>query len=173
MFLTDVTQQTISQWLTHYGSGTLFVCLALGIFGLPIPDETLLVLAGLLMAKGKLSIYLTIPLAFIGAMVGISLSYLFGYFAGHGLLNKYGKYVGVTQKKLDYMHEWYERFGKWTLLFGYYIPGVRHLTGIAAGTAYLKYWEFALFAYIGAFVWSCTFMSIGFFFYSAWQKGIF
>jgi membrane protein DedA with SNARE-associated domain len=155
--------------LSHYGSVGLFILLALGIFGLPIPDETLLVLSGFLMAKGHLSL-LAIPVAAIlGASFGITLSYLLGFFAGKEVLLKYGKWVGLTHEKIERAHSWFERFGKWFLLIGYYIPGVRHLTGFIAGTVFLSYWQFALFAYLGAALWSLTFLTIGYFFYNAWQ----
>jgi len=158
-----------TQWLTHYGSGALFLLLAFGIFGLPIPDETLLVFAGLLIAKGHLSAYKTIPAAYLGAATGISLSYFLGYTAGQVTIRRYGRWIGLTTDKLIKAHHWFEKVGKWLLLFGYYIPGVRHFSGIIAGTTYLTYWEFALFAYTGAILWSSTFLAIGYFGFNAWQ----
>lgn len=160
------SQDFIFQWLTHYGSLALFILLALGIFGLPVPDETLLVLSGYLMAQNKLSLALTILAAYCGSMLGISLSYLLGLTVGKTTLYKLGKYIGITEEKIAKTHEWYEKYGKWTLLIGYYIPGVRHLNGICAGTTYLRFYEFALFAYTGAIIWSSFFMSLGYFFYT-------
>ena len=37
---------SIEIWLSHYGSFTLFVFLALGILALPVPEESLMILAG-------------------------------------------------------------------------------------------------------------------------------
>lgn len=159
----------MTQWLTNYGSLAVFGLLATGIIGLPIPDETLLVFAGLLMAKGHISLVLTPIAAFFGSIIGITTSYLLGYLAGRPLILRYGKYVGITEAKLTMTHNWFEHFGKWCLTIGYFIPGIRHLTGIVAGTAYLKYWEFAVFAYTGALLWSLTFISLGYYFYDFWQ----
>lgn len=162
----------ITHWLSHYGSIALFILLAVGIFGLPIPDETLLVVAGFLMAKGHLSWYATIPSAFLGTIVGITSSYIIGYTAGRILVLKYGKYLGITPENYAKAHQWFEKIGKYCLLISYYIPGVRHLAGILAGTTYLRFWEFALFAYTGAIIWASTFLSIGYFFYDAWHQWI-
>lgn len=149
--------------LTHYGSFGLFILLALGIFGLPIPDETLLVLAGYFISKGKLPPALTAGLAISGSMVGITLSYLVGRTAGHSVILRYGKWIGITKAKLDLAHRWFLRIGKWMLLIGFYIPGVRHFTGIVAGSVSLDYWQFAIFSYIGAAIWVLLFLTIGYY----------
>ena len=52
--------------------------------------------------------------------------------------------------------------GKWGLLFGFYLPGIRHLIGFGAGIAKLPVSVFALFAFAGAFIWSVTFVSAGY-----------
>ena len=69
---------------------------------------------------------------------------------------------------LGRIFHWYERFGKWALLFGYFIAGVRHLTAFVAGTARLRMPVFALFAYTGSFLWSVTFISLGYFLGDQW-----
>jgi membrane protein DedA with SNARE-associated domain len=58
--------------------------------------------------------------------------------------------------------------GKWGLLFGFYLPGVRHLIGFGAGIAKLPVSVFALFAFTGAFMWSVTFVTAGYFLGRQW-----
>lgn len=155
-------KESISHWLMHYGSFSLFCLLALGIIALPVPEETLMVIAGILIRNGKLEAIPTMLAAYAGSMCGITVSYLFGRTAGRYLLIKYGSWVGLTEERLDQMHKWFESYGKWTLFFGYFIPGVRHFTGVAAGTSYLSYPSFALFAYVGAIFWVSTFLGLGY-----------
>ena len=157
-------ENLLSLWLTQYGSIALFGLLALGILALPIPEETLMVLAGILMYQSKLLIVPTILAAFGGAICGISLSYLLGRVVGKYFILKWGRYLGLTEKKFAQAHNWFETYGKWTLLIGYFIPGVRHLTGACAGVTNLHFGAFALFAYAGAILWASTFLSIGYFF---------
>ena len=160
-----VTPETslFSLWLIKYGSFALFLMLSLGIIALPIPEETLMVVAGILMQKGKLNIPLTILFSYGGAMCGITVSYFLGRTAGSYLIQKYGAWVGITRARLEKAHYWFERLGKWLLLVGYFIPGVRHFTGFSAGTTYMKFSHFALFAYTGAFLWVSLFLSLGYF----------
>lgn len=155
---------TLSLWLTSYGSFALFGLLALGIIALPVPEETLMVIAGILMSQGTLQIHPTILAALGGSVFGITVSYLLGKSVGYYFLHKYGSWFGITEERIHSAHDWFERYGKWTLLIGYFIPGVRHLTGISAGASSLEYRYFALFAYTGAVFWVATFLSFGYFF---------
>ncbi len=157
-----LNNDTLSFWLLNYGSFALFVLLALGIVALPVPDETLMVTAGILMDTGHLNIPETILAAYLGSMCGITGSYIIGRTAGH-LVHRYGKWFHITEERLAYAHQWFERFGKWTLSIGYFIPGVRHFTGLLAGMTELKYGTFALFAYTGAVIWATFFLSVGYF----------
>lgn len=169
-FLPD--QETMTYWLLHYGSFSLFILLALGVVALPVPDETLMVLAGIFIKNGELPLISTVVASFLGSMFGITLSYVIGRTAGSQVLHRYGKKFGLTEEKLQNVHNWFEHYGKWTLTFGYFIPGVRHLTGFAAGSSSLEYPTFALFAYIGASVWAATFLSIGYFLGNYWYRMI-
>lgn len=156
------TLNSYLQPLLEYGSPALFVLLALGILALPIPDESLMVAAGFFMAKGKLSISLTMLAAYAGAMCGITVSYGLGLTVGHFFITRYGRWLGLTKAKIDRVENWFSRIGTWTLFVGYFVPGVRHLTGYVAGTLELKYKKFAIFAYSGAIIWASTFLLLGF-----------
>jgi membrane protein DedA with SNARE-associated domain len=59
--------------------------------------------------------------------------------------------------------------GKWLLVIGYFIPGVRHFSAMVAGSSKLSYPEFAPFAYAGALLWSSTFVSAGYFLGKEWN----
>lgn len=166
----EYLHDTFAHWLLEYGSIALFFLLALGIVALPIPDETLMVISGVLIHQGHLYAIPTLIAAYAGSMCGITLSYVLGRTAGHFIITRYGKWIGITAQNLQKAHDWYEYLGKWTLTFGYFIPGVRHVTGIFAGTTELEYSKFALFAYTGAFIWATIFLSIGYFFGPYWAN---
>jgi membrane protein DedA with SNARE-associated domain len=89
---------------------------------------------------------------------------------GFYLLHKYGRYLSITDEKLQRVKEWFNRGGKWTLPVGYFIPGVRHLTAYVAGASRLQYPIFALFAYAGGLIWSVTFILLGYFIGEGWEN---
>lgn len=163
-------KEMLALWLTEYGSFALFGLLAVGIIALPVPEETMMMVAGYLISADHLKILPTFVAAYLGSICGITVSYLIGRTAGKYFIEKFGIWIGLTPARLQKGHEWFERYGKWTLFFGYFIPGVRHFTGVTAGMAGLEYHNFALFAYTGAIVWATTFLSIGYFFGDYWSK---
>ena len=156
-------------WVTHYGSVSLFFLMMLGIIGLPIPDETLLVFSGYLIFKGTLNPLFTFSMALLGSATGITVSYLLGRIYGLKLIHRYGRYLHLTEARFWKVHNWFERAGRWSLFFGYYIAGVRHLTAMVAGASALEYPVFAGFAYCGAFTWVLTFLSLGYVLGDRWQ----
>ena len=160
--------ETFLVWLTQYGSLALFVLLALGIIALPVPEETLMIVAGAFINSGELYLVPTVLAAYGGSICGITLSYLFGYLSDIYIIEKYGPRIGLTETRMNQLHQWFERFGRWPLFFGYFIPGIRHFTGLSAGISQLHYRDFALYAYTGAIVWGSTFLSIGYFFGKYW-----
>ena len=159
----------VFQLISQYGLIALFFLLVLGIVGLPVPDETLLTFCGYLVYKGNFHYLPTVLVAFAGSVCGITTSYIIGRTGGLYLVHKYGRYVHLTQARLDTVHQWFERMGRWTLFFGYFMPGVRHFTAVVAGSSELEPHVFALFAYTGGFLWVLTFISLGYFLGEQWS----
>ncbi len=162
--------EVLQGWLSSYGYFALFGSLVFGIVGLPIPDETLLTLSGFFVFKGQFSFVPTFLTAFSGSIAGISLSYAVGRFGGYRFLRRYGPRLRITEEKLQSVDLWYERVGKWMLTFGYFIPGIRHVMALVAGTSNMRYPVFAAFAYTGGVFWSLTFISLGYYLGNSWAE---
>ncbi len=160
--------ELLYQWLVEYGSMALFFLLALEIIALPIPGEPLMVITGVLLSTDDLALFPTLIAAYCGACLGISISFLLGKTAGSYLVTNYGPRIGITDARMQRVNTWFNRFGKWTLMIGYFVPGIRHFTGFTAGITSLEYRQFMLFAYVGAFIWVTTFLSLGYFFGDYW-----
>ncbi len=162
--------EIVLHWVTQYGYIGIFSLLVLGIVGLPIPDETLLTFAGYLVYRGWLHLLPTLASAFLGSVCGITLSWILGRTFGLLLVNHYGHYFHVTEERLEQVHHWFKRAGRWALTLGYYVPGVRHLTAYVAGASRLELPIFALFAYSGALLWSVSFITLGYFLGEEWTR---
>ena len=158
------------QWITHHGYAGIFSLLVFGIVGLPVPDEWLLSFSGYLIFKHTLLFLPTFAAAFLGSACGITVSYTLGRVFDTYVLVKYGRFFHMTPKRLERVHSWFARRGRWTLLIGYFIPGVRHLTGYVAGVSELSFANFALFAYTGAFFWAAVFITIGYVLGEQWNR---
>jgi membrane protein DedA with SNARE-associated domain len=161
--------ESLLAWLTQYGYGGLFFLLMLGIVGLPIPDETLLVFCGYLIYKGRLHALPAFGCGFAGSVCGISLSYFLGLKFSREVVFRYGKYLRITTQHVDNVTRWFNRFGPVLLSIGYFILGVRHFTALVAGMSKLGLRRFAAFAYPGAAVWVATFLTLGYLFGDRWE----
>jgi membrane protein DedA with SNARE-associated domain len=141
-------------WIAYYGYVGVFGVLMLGIVGLPVPDETLLVFTGYLIFKHELE-----PLpAFAAAFLGLY------------LVTRLGRFLHLEPEKLDQVRVWYEGKGKYGLVIGYFIPGIRHLGAYVAGSSNLPLRVFTTYAYLGGLLWSSSFITIGYFLGDEWEQ---
>jgi membrane protein DedA with SNARE-associated domain len=162
--------ESVFGWMAHYGYVGIFGLLMLGIVGLPIPDETLLVFTGYLIFKHELEPLPAFLSGFFGSICGISVDYALGRTLGQYLISRFGRFLHLESKSLDQVRSWYERKGKYGLIIGYFIPGIRHLGAYVAGSSRLPVPVFATFAYLGGLLWSSSFITIGYLLGDEWEQ---
>ncbi len=154
-------------WLVRFGAPLLFFAQVFGIFGLPIPDELLLTIAGALAAGGRLNLSSITIAAVAGCLTGITLSYVVGRWVGLPVLRtRFTRHHDAIERA----QKWFGRFGGWLLMFGYFIPGVRHVTAILAGSGCFSYRKFVTYAYPGGVLWCAVFLGLGYFAGDRWQE---
>ncbi len=163
-FVADV-MGTFSDYITQYGYGALFGLFFLGILGMPLPEETLLVFSGFLVSTGKLQFWPTFFVCFLGSVTAMTVAYWIGRTLGYPFLERYGKRLGMGYTVYKKTEEWFNRVGKWALPLGYFIPGVRQFTAYFAGITRLPFPTFMLYTYLGGLFWSLLFVTLG------WQLG--
>jgi membrane protein DedA with SNARE-associated domain len=158
----SMPQQSMALWIGQYGYPAIFFLLVGGIVGVPVPDQLVLVISGYLVLTHVLSLGSTLLAAVLGSIVGITLSYALGRCSG-----SYFSRVRCTGTRLQSARRWFERFGGWTLVFGYFIPGIRNLIGFTSGMMRLEVRFFVPYAYAGAILSSVTCVCAGYFL--GWQ----
>lgn len=162
--------QTIIELVNQYGYIILFGSLVLELIAFPLPGDFMMTYCGFLVYESKMNWILSILAATAGTIVGITISYFFGIKLGEGFFVKYGSYVHFGPDKLEKTSKWFKCYGNKLLLLAYFIPGVRHITGYFSGITEISYRKFALNAYIGALIWTSTFISLGKFLGSNWSE---
>ncbi len=160
----------IDQFLIHYGYFAIFGLLMLGIVGPLIPDETILVLTGVFVHRGQLQFVPAVAAGIAGSICGITLSYAIGLY-GFEWLERYSPASHrFAQRHMIKAERWFVRFGRWTLFFGFFVAGVRHFTALFAGISRMPFRHFFPSAYAGAVAWVLSFVSIGYFAGSEWER---
>lgn len=155
--------EMLKDWILEYGYAAMYGLLAVGIIGLPVPDEILMTFVGYLTSIGWFSYPVAVTVCFFGSMTGMTISYFIGHKVGKPFLWKYGKWIKLTPKRLSLVEGWFSRFGMWTVTFGYFVPGVRHFTCYLAGISGVRLWRYLAYAGSGALVWALTFITLGHF----------
>jgi membrane protein DedA with SNARE-associated domain len=140
------------------------------LIAFPTPGETLMTYCGFLVFQGRLNCAISVVVAAFGVICGITVSYFIGHAIDDTFLKKYGKYIHMSPEKLESTSKRFQRYGNGLLIVAYFIPGVRHVTGYFSGITRIPYKKFAINAYIGAFLWTGTFISLGKILGSDWER---
>lgn len=161
--LERVILEHLLQLIEQYGYIALYGLLALGIVGIPVPDEILMTTVGTLTIGDDplLSFLPSLLVSFSGAMTGMIVSYALGKKVGKPFLYRYGKWVKLTPERLAVSERWFSKYGLWAVAFGYYIPGIRHFTCYLSGVSNVNFWRYLLYAGSGALVWCTSFLTLG------------
>lgn len=156
-----MTSTHLLLWIHQYGYAGLAAILVLGIVGLPLPDETILTAVGYLIYRGHLDYLPSVMAGIIGGCIGITLSYAVGAWVGRPLILRLGRHLHLTERRMQRVERYFARYGGVSLIVGFFVPGVRHVTAIVAGLGGMGYARFALAAYTGVCLWVTAFITLG------------
>jgi membrane protein DedA with SNARE-associated domain len=155
------------QSLTDYVSGSpwtyafIFGVCALDVIFPVVPSETSVILAGVLSAAGDLIIWLVIPVAALGAIVGDNVAYWLGRTAGERIVARFFK--GERRKRIEWAEHQINERGGYLILVGRFIPGGRTAVTLSAGLLEMPYRRFLLFDVLAGLVWASYAAMLGYF----------
>jgi membrane protein DedA with SNARE-associated domain len=138
-----------------------------------IPSELIFPLAGYIVHSQNLGIEQVIMFGFMGSLgstLGAIIIYLIALKVGRRIILKIGKYILISESKLEKSEAWFQKYGKVAVLLGRLAPGVRELISIPAGLSRMNFIEFTLFTFIGSFLWSLSLTMIGYYLGNAWDE---
>ena len=162
--------QTVLELINQYGYMILFFALILELIAFPLPGELIMTYCGFLVYESRMNWLLSILVASSGAALGITISYFAGTKLGLSFFKKYGSYIHLGPERLEKTSSWFNSYGNRLLIFAYFIPGVRHITGYFSGITQISYKKFSINAYLGSLIWASTFISLGKFLGPNWEK---
>jgi membrane protein DedA with SNARE-associated domain len=152
----------------------LKVCLDLGYPGiialmtmessiLPVPSELVMPPAGYWAAKGEMNFVAALLCGVLGSVIGALANYYGAQLIGRPLIQRYGKYVLLTEKNLERSERFFAQHGEISTLIGRLFPVIRHLISIPAGLHKMPLPKFILYTAVGAGVWCAILTYIGYF----------
>ncbi len=145
-----------------------FGYLALGLifledFGVPVPGETVLIIAAIYAGTGRLSIWLVALIGFVAAVLGDNVGFGIGHFGGRPLAERYGKYIFLTPERLENTASFFDRHGGKVIVIARFVEGLRQANGIIAGITGMHWTKFLPFNLLGAALWVALWVSVGYF----------
>jgi membrane protein DedA with SNARE-associated domain len=148
--------------LNHYGYLAVFFLVMIEDFGIPVPGETILIAAALYAGHGQLNIVAVGVVGFVAAVIGDNIGFAIGHFGGRALVERWGKYIFLTEERLVKTERFFERHGGKIIVIARYIEGLRQANGIIAGITGMRWRHFAVFNAIGAALWVGTWVTLGY-----------
>jgi membrane protein DedA with SNARE-associated domain len=131
-------------------------------FGIPVPGETILIAGAVYAGAGRLNVVAVGVAAFIAAIIGDNIGFAIGHFGGRALALRWGKYVFLTEERLNKAEAFFDRRGAIVITFARFVEGLRQANGIIAGITGMHWLRFLIFNAIGAALWVGTWVSLGY-----------
>ncbi|MCZ6159794.1 DedA family protein [Campylobacter ureolyticus] len=129
----------------------------------PFPSEVAMIPAGYLAFQGKMNIFLAFFAGTFGSLMGAIFNYYLCYFFGRNLIDKYGKYIGINDDKMQKFESFFKRHGEISTFNCRLIPGIRQYISLPAGLARMNIFKFSLFTTLGAGIWVAILLGLGYF----------
>ncbi|MEV0727418.1 DedA family protein [Polymorphospora sp. NPDC050346] len=137
----------------------------------PIPSEIVLAMAGYLAGEGRVDVVLVTIAATAGSVLGALLLYWLGAAVGEDRLKRWLDRVPLVDlEDLEKADRWFERHGRWAVLFGRMVPVVRSLVSIPAGADRMPLVQFTALTTLGSGIWNSIFIGLGFALGSRWHE---
>jgi membrane protein DedA with SNARE-associated domain len=151
------------------------VIMVLESANIPIPSEVTMPLAGWLLVQARglsalSALWMGGLFGAIGCTVGSLLSYGLGAWGGRPLVERYGKYILVSEEDLEKADHWFARWGDWAVFISRLLPIVRTFISFPAGVVRVKLARFTVLSFIGSFIWCALLAWGGYHFGEHWEQ---
>lgn len=154
----------------HYGYFGVFFILLLEMIGIPFPAETTLTISGIEWTQGAFKLVPLLIAATVGNAIGSVVAYWIGRLLGRPVIVRWGRYVGITGKRLDKANVMFQKYQATVVLFSKFIAGIRVLVPYLAGINKMSFGLFTMYTTVSAVVWSAAFVILGRYIGIEWSR---
>jgi membrane protein DedA with SNARE-associated domain len=147
--------------LSSLGYAGVVLLMAIESACIPLPSELIMPFAGYLVFKGQLALWGVAFAGAVGCVLGSLVAYYVGLLGGRPLVQRYGKYLLVSQHDLDLADRWFARHGDITIFVGRLLPVVRTFIAFPAGVARMPLAKFVAYTFVGSLIWCWALAWVG------------
>lgn len=131
---------------------------------LVIPGDAILLLAGFYAQRGALSLPAVMAIAFTGAVVGDTIAYVIGRFAGRRIVDRWGGKRFLPQRRIERFDRYFHEYGMWAVAIGRITPLFRAFNTFAAGMSRMPFIRVLVAIVLVVAVWSTVVPTVGYLF---------
>ena len=150
-------------FVQQHQAGGLFVVIFLEELGVPLPapGDAAIMYGGYLTTTGAIPYPLAYLAVVSGAVLGSACNLTISRKYGRPFIQRFGKYVGLTEAKLVRAEGIFKRWGPWAIIVGRHIPGMRIVLSALSGILGVPYRVFIPCVFVSAMIWAAIFLEIG------------
>ena len=161
----------LRSYLAQYGYWAVAVALLLENAGLPVPGETILLLASFLSySEHHLRLPYIILIGAMAATLGDNIGFAIGHYGGRRLLARYMRALHISAHVIHSGERIFQKYGSVTVFFARFVAGLRVIAGPLAGVLRMPWKKFTLFNFLGAVLWVAIISVVGFLFGRHWER---
>ena len=169
--MTHHTLDLLRGALVHYGYWAVAALLLLENAGLPLPGETILLLASFLAySERELALPWVIVVGTVATTLGGELGFALGRHGGRPLIERYREVLSIRAENVERGERLFDRYGPATVFLARFIFGMRVLASLLAGALHMPWRKFVLFNFLGAAVWVTAICGAGYLFGGHWGR---
>ncbi|HET7271661.1 MAG TPA: bifunctional DedA family/phosphatase PAP2 family protein [Rubrobacter sp.] len=131
--------------------------------GVPLPVETILISAGILVQRGSLDLGDAIFFGILGAVVGDQIGYWIGREGGRPFVLRWGRFVFITPERLARAEAFFARHGGKAVFMARFFSGLRVFGALVAGMSRMRWGTFIFYNALGGAVWATAAVLVGYF----------
>src|SRR5437868_323937 len=135
------------------GYGGLVILMAIESACIPLPSELIMPFAGYLVHEGSMKLIWVATAGAIGCNLGSLIAYEIGYYGGRPLVEKYGRWILLSRRELDWADRFFQRWGYLAVFVARLLPVVRTFIALPAGVARMPRGRFHLYTFLGSWPW--------------------
>jgi membrane protein DedA with SNARE-associated domain len=157
-----VLEDFVRNLYTSLGYGGVVLAMAIESCCIPLPSELIMPFAGALTVSSvaqSLKISNTFSLwgvalaGALGCVLGSLLAYWIGAAGGRPLVSRFGRYVLLSERDVDWAERFFERRGQITIFLSRIMPVVRTFISLPAGFTHMALGPFVLLTFVGSLIW--------------------
>src|ERR671917_1401008 len=146
----------------QYGYLVVFLGVMLESIGIPLPGETILIAAGVMVQQGRLDLGDAIIFGILGAVVGDQIGYWVGREGGRPFVLRWGRYLLVTPERLARAERFFARHGGKAVFLARFVAGLRVFGALVAGISRMRWRTFFFYNAVGGTVWATAAVMVGY-----------